>query len=352
MAEFSVEADRCLASIVQINDIVPIEGADKIVLAKVLGWQCVVKKDEFNIGDIAVYCSIDSVLPNDDKNFEFMKDRGFRVKTIKLRGQISQGLLGPLSWLTERGHDKEFNLDDDVTAEMGCTKYVSAEEYDQYAPAGSKTSVENNDKSPMPSFIPKTDEPRLQGLKGMKSILEVLPTVNHVVTRKEDGQSGTFYFYNGEYGVCGRRFRWLTETPESINYYNVNTKYGIEDKLKQLGRNIAVQGEVIGPKINCNRLQLKEVVYKVFNIWNIDTQTYLDWDEVKSICETIGLQTVPELVLPSDFDFSLKSFLDFADGQVYGKGIPAEGIVVKTNNGASRVSFKVISNKYLLKNNL
>ena len=88
---------RKLASIQRIVSIEPIQGADKIELAIVLGWQCVVKKDEFKVGDLCVYIEIDSIVPADNPYFEFMKDRKYRVKTIRLRGIYSQGLVCPLN---------------------------------------------------------------------------------------------------------------------------------------------------------------------------------------------------------------------------------------------------------------
>lgn len=91
---------RKLASIQKIIGLEPIEGADNIMKAKVLGWELVIKKGEYAVGDFCIYCEIDSVLPNKPE-FEFLKSKNFRIRTIRLRGQISQGICFPLSMLPE-----------------------------------------------------------------------------------------------------------------------------------------------------------------------------------------------------------------------------------------------------------
>lgn len=95
--------ERKLASIQIISDLKPIEGADKIEVATCLGWQCVVKKGEFKIGDKCIYWEIDSIVDSTNPIFEFMKERKFRVKTQKFLKTLSQGLLMPLSVLKHYG---------------------------------------------------------------------------------------------------------------------------------------------------------------------------------------------------------------------------------------------------------
>ena len=109
---------------VAVKSLSPISGADMIVLAEVNGWQCVISKDEgLNEGDLALYYSIDSIPDLEDPHCALVKKRGGRIKTIKLRGIISQGLLAPLSWMESRGHDVScLTVGDDVTEQMGVTK--------------------------------------------------------------------------------------------------------------------------------------------------------------------------------------------------------------------------------------
>lgn len=101
-------SERKLAHIETIAEIKPIEGADKIELAYVLGWQCVVKKGEFKVGDKIIYVEVDSVMP-ERPEFEFLRDRKFKIKTIKLKGQVSMGLILPLSILNTIGKVEEKN---------------------------------------------------------------------------------------------------------------------------------------------------------------------------------------------------------------------------------------------------
>jgi RNA ligase (TIGR02306 family) len=118
--------ERALCSVVRVKSISPIPGADKIVLAEVNGWQCVISKDEgVSEGDLALYYSIDSIPDLDDPNCALVKKRGGRIKTLKLRGIISQGLLAPLSWLASRGEEvSQLRAGDDVTELMGVTKVL------------------------------------------------------------------------------------------------------------------------------------------------------------------------------------------------------------------------------------
>jgi RNA ligase (TIGR02306 family) len=118
-----VEADRSLATICRIKNIYPISGADLIVLAEIQGWKCIVKKNEFNVGDLCIYFSIDAIPDLTDPNTEFMTKRGGRIRTIKMRGVISQGLIGQLTWLSDRGHNIDtLSEGDDVTTQMGSYK--------------------------------------------------------------------------------------------------------------------------------------------------------------------------------------------------------------------------------------
>ena len=91
--------ERKLVSIQVVERVAPIEGADQIEQARVMGWTVVVKKGEFSPGDRCVFFEIDSVLPDGAPWAEFMRPRGFRVRTLKLRGVLSQGLALPVSIL-------------------------------------------------------------------------------------------------------------------------------------------------------------------------------------------------------------------------------------------------------------
>lgn len=347
----TVESDRALASIVRIAKLHPIEGADRIVLAQLKGWKCIVKVNEFFEGDLGVYFEIDSIVDKDDPTFDFLKGK-LRIKTVKMRGVLSQGLLLPVSCLVSRGHDIS-GLEEglDVTKQMGVQKYVATEEMAQYL---GKTGTPKN---PFPNFCQKTDEPRLQN---NINFLDMIRGRQIVITRKEDGSSGTFSFKDGNFGMHSRNTTLDEPSPDTARYFFVKDKFEIERKMIELGLNIAIQGEVIGPKINGNRMKLTEYDYSVFNIYDIDNQSYLNWSTVIDITTRLGLNTVPVIFegCADQLELTVDAFLELAKKQLYvsdenpKKCVLAEGIVVKTIDDGPRISFKVVSNEYLLKHDL
>ncbi|HEX9972761.1 MAG TPA: RNA ligase (ATP), partial [bacterium] len=143
---------RKLATIQKIKNLEPIPEADKIEKATVLGWQLVVKKGDFKVGDHCVYCEIDSVLP-EKPEYEFLRPRKFRIKTAKLRGQISQGIAFPIGAIKELAN-VEIKEGLDVTEIIGVQKY-------EPPPA---VMMSGQVKGGFPGFIPKTDEMRIQSV--------------------------------------------------------------------------------------------------------------------------------------------------------------------------------------------
>mmetsp|Transcript_15241 Transcript_15241/g.22925 ORF Transcript_15241/g.22925 Transcript_15241/m.22925 type:complete len:370 (+) Transcript_15241:45-1154(+) len=347
------DCERKLCYIVRIKSKLPIPNADNIVLAEINGisWQCIIKKDEFQEGDLAIYYAIDSVPDFSDPNTALVKSRGNRIKTIKLRGVISQGLLAPLSWLADRGHSIDsLSEGEDVTDRMGVTKYIHEEEEAQYDPYFNPDQLSSSlgMRTPFPAGVPKTNENRLQE---NPRVLEYIEGRNIVITRKEDGCSATYVLRNDEFSICGRNFTLLNLTAQSQHYFEIEDRYNIQSGMKKLGRELAIQGEIVGPKINGNRMKLSGNDFRVFNIKDLMTECYLSWEEVESVCASLGLHTVPVIYkgISSNLDLTVEGMLRVADEQRYAKNLIAEGIVVKTNDGGRRCSFKVISNKYLLK---
>src|ERR1044072_7944769 len=207
--------ERKLASIQRIKHLRQIEGADNIECATILGWECVVKKGEFKQGDLCVFFEIDSVLP-DEKLFEFMRPRGFRVKTVRLRGQISQGLALPIACFSLQS-DQE---GDDLTAFLGIKKYEPPVTMHMDA-AGMK---------PWPSFLHKTDQPRMQLITNLPEFLRLMPLSGWRVTEKLDGMSATYYLKDDRLGVCSRNAEW--EEKEGNIYWEISKKYDLERKIK------------------------------------------------------------------------------------------------------------------------
>jgi len=333
-----VEPDRCLACVAKVINVEPIPKADKLVKVSVLGWSCVVRKGEFNIGDLGIYFGIDSILDTENPEFSFLG--GKPLKTRKILGTISQGLLLPLSILEYYHIPKEaIKEGDDLSLQLKVKKYIPPEEQQVY----------NNEKSnKIPEHVQKTDEIRIQQ---RPQFLEEIKERPIVITRKEDGTSTSYIYYKGEFMVAGRNYV-CSEDDKSGRFYFINEKqFNIGEKMRNYGRNIAIQGETIGWKINHNRLGFKENEYdfRVFNIWDIDNQVYLSHDETMSICETLGLHIVPVIykgILLAD-KLTIDGLLRLAESIEYKPNVPAEGIVIKTLD-YPRISFKVVSNKYLL----
>jgi RNA ligase (TIGR02306 family) len=336
--------DRKLASIQVISDLKPIAGADAILCAKVLGWECVVKKNEFNVGDKCVYFEIDSVLPiaswNDHLRKE--KDKPLRVKTIRLRGQLSQGLALPISLLPQG----EYEVGQDVT------NIVGVEKYEPVIPAHLSGTVKGN----FPAFLHKTDEVRLQSEPRVldEAISKGLVLIG---TLKMDGTSFTAYRRDDEFGVCSRNLN-LKETEDNA-HWKMARKLKLEEILRSESRNLCVQGEMVGTGIQANRLGLKEVELYLFNLFDIDSGKYLGYTELCSFAQKHGLKVV-KCVYKLDFaaNLGLKDvdyLLNIASNLNYANGTPAEGIVWRpicetySEVLKGRMSFKTISNRYLEK---
>lgn len=326
---------RKLASVRTINEIRPIPGADRIELAVVDGWKCVIKKDEFSVGDQVIYCEIDSFLPIKEE-FEFLRkssfkkmgeQEGFRLRTVKLRGQISQGLLIPVSVL-----DREVSIGDDVTEELGIIKYEPP------IPACLSGDV----VGPFPSSISKTDEERIQNLA---SDYASYKGKTFFVSEKMDGTSFTAFF-DEAFGVCGRN--WQIAKTDGNTYWQMAESLGLEAKLQTLGRRIAIQGELVGPGIQGNKYKLPNHRLFVFNIFDLESYAYLEKKEVAELCEQLELEQVPFLEnreLPETID----ELLSLAEGKsVLNDQTEREGLVWVHGSDQDRISFKTISNLFLV----
>lgn len=340
---------RKLASIQKVVDIRPIVGADKIEVATVLGWKCVIRKGEFNVGDLAVYIEVDSVLPKTPAYDEFNK-RSNRIKTIRLKGQVSQGVLLPISFFPDDLMGSPvFKEGDDLTEKLGIILY------DPPIPAELSGQV----KGKFPDFIPKTDETRIQAIPDK---LKLHKGVECDVTEKVDGSSSTFFIKDGVFGVCKRNYE-LTDT-EGNTQWTYARREKIEEKLRSLDWNIAIQGEILGPGIQGNRYKLKEVKVYFFSAYDIDQQRYLSPAEFSGLMDTLGLPKVPSLLIDNKVPFVLMDDVDLLVAVATRKSelnpeMHAEGIVIRPTDGrldfenqvfvGGRVSFKVLNPEYLLK---
>jgi RNA ligase (TIGR02306 family) len=323
---------RTLVSRQVIADVAPIVGADAIEKVRVNGWWVVAKKGEFRPNDECWYCEIDSVLPCVPE-FEFLRKgchikrdwlpegEGFRLRTIKLRGQVSQGLVV-----------KDLSDSDAIISRT--VKYAPP------VPAALAGLARGN----WPEFLSKTDQERCQNLVAAIS----KNTDNEKmfeVTIKLDGSSCTFAMKDGDFYVCSRNVN-LKADQEGNAFVDIARKLGVEEKLRQHARNIAIQGELMGPGIQGNRERLSSTTFFVFDIFDIDEQRYLPPDERRDIASQMGLSHCPvvstSMLLPAG---GVQDILSMADGPSLSNPV-REGLVFKRMDGS--FSFKAISNQFLL----
>jgi RNA ligase (TIGR02306 family) len=333
---------RKLASIQRIREILPIEGADRIELVKINNWQVVVTKEaNHKVGDLVVYCEIDSFLPIRPE-FEFLRkssfkrmgeQEGFKLKTIRLKQTISQGLV--ISLNDVQLDSKEFLQEgDEVTEQLGIVKYEPP------IPA----ELAGKAKGLFPSFLIKTDEIRVQNLtKEYPNWLN--SDIKFYVAEKLDGSSSTFYLKDGVFGVCSRNLE-LVETEENT-FWKVARQLDLENKLLSLGKNISIQGELIGEGVQGNPYGIKGHTVRFFNAFDIDNYQFLSLEEFTSIMNRLELETVPML----DMDFKLPSNIDellvMADGfSILNPKTIREGLVIRSHDRT--ISFKAISNNFLM----
>lgn len=326
---------RKLATIRTIEEIKSIPDADKICAYRVDGWWVVDSINKYNLGDKVIYCEIDSWIPTEIAPFlskdsepkEYKNVKGERLKTIKLRGQISQGLLMPLTIL----EGKEI-LDDDVTDILGILKWE----------APTNPQLAGQVKGNFPSFIKKTDQERLQNLK---SYFERYKDKEFEVTVKVDGSSMTVFHNNGETGVCSRNMN-LKES-EGNSYWRMAKEYQLLEKLTNYGKNIALQMELYGEGIQKNPEKIKGLDIAIFDVYDIDNGVYFNSDERNIILSDLGLLEKQIKILGHfKMPANIEEALIMAEGESLSVNTKREGIVFKGHG----ISFKVISNSYLLKN--
>lgn len=394
-AVLQVVPDTCMCRVLTINTIEPIDGSDRIKLVTIRdsGWEVVValsdcapeeqaggvgsdvactdSSDLFRPGGKVIYWRIDSI--PDPANCNTAKFGGLPLKTKKIRGVYSQGLVGRIGWVRDYGLDPDCLVDgDDLTQALLVTKGIDSGEEIQYKA--------HEIHLPFPADIPQTDLPRVQD--DMRRVRKLIASGERMIgLRKEDGCSATYTLRaettdelppvitsSGEiverkleaaivdglaFVLCGRTWRWNKIDLGIRHYYDMAKKYDIDAKLRSLKVPIALQGEIVGPGINGNRLKLKELEFRVFKVWNKVNKYYYSREDVEALCTQLQLNIVPEVhdgALSHEW-VDYKKILKFTDGLKYDSGSPAEGAVFSTNAGhlGPYVTFKVISNNYLTK---
>lgn len=331
---------RKLATIKVIEAIHPINGADAIEVAQIGGWKVVVKKNEYQPGDHAIYCEIDSWIPHELAPFlskgreprEYNGVKGERLTTVKLRGQISQGLLLPLT--------------DDILSKITVCDDISPLLNIQKWEAPIPAQLAGEVRGMFPRFIPKTDEERIQNLTAeIKDWNDCY--LSWEITEKLDGSSMTVYVFQDDCGVCSRNLN-LKET-EGNTLWKIARSEQLIEKIKSTGKNLALQGELIGEGIQGNPYKIKGHQFRVFKIYDIDLGFYVSPSVRMDYVNSLQLNSVPVIAQAWVGELVIDNLLQkVEDKSVLNATTEREGVVFKCNE-LPNTSFKVISNKFLLK---
>jgi len=342
---------RKMATVRRVDAVNPIPDADAIEVAVVGGWRVVIKKGEFVPGDLAVYCEIDSWIPHAIAPFlskgseprVYNGVAGERLRTVKLRGQVSQGLLLPLSVLGKPEEVFAINPDSvgaDVSEQLNIQKWE--------APIPAQLAGEV--RGMFPGFIPKTDQERIQNLTA--EFADWTERKLHwEVTEKLDGSSMTVYVFDDDEGVCSRNLN-LRET-EGNSLWTVARRNDLIGKIRSTGQNLAFQGELIGEGIQGNPYKIRGQEFYLFDIYDIGAGRYLTPLERQALAARLQVRCVPTVAAHANpYDTlgieDIAQMLKFAEGKsVLMNTTEREGLVFKCHEEA--VSFKAISNKFLLK---
>jgi len=357
-----MNTNRKLALIRRIDRIEPIPNADAIECAYIGGWPSVIKKGQFNVGDLVVYCEIDSWIPHHLAPFlskekdprEYNKVKGERLRTMKLRGCLSQGLILPVDYIDgvpfitadylEDGIGRMLFVTegDDVTEALGIQKWEAP------IPAQLAGQVEGA----FPSFIPKTDQERIQNLA---SEFIQHKHESFEITYKLDGSSCTIYYMDGHVGICSRNLELkINEENKNNSFIATAERCGYFEALKQYGKNIAIQAELMGPGIQGNREALSQTELYVYDVYDIDNRKYLTMHDRQEVLDELDL-IIKTPIKHVPWWFSVRSLdeetidtlLAMAEGPSWpNEKVEREGLVFKSLD--SGFTFKAISNKYLL----
>ena len=349
--------ERKLATIRQISEVRRIPDADKICAYVVDGWTVVDSIGKYSVNDLVVFCEIDSWMPHHLAPFltregkqpkEYLGIKGERLKTVKLRGQLSQGLLLPLDHEANNG-DTILNMYwDSVDADDDSDYTIPDEGYDLTSLLGivkwedTRYMNDSNAKGSFPSFIPKTDQERVQNI--LRSI-ENWRGMSFEVTVKRDGSSMTAFVNGDDEGVCSRNM--LLRETDSSAFWHAARSLNLLEKIRSTGRNLALQGELLSQKIQGNYEKVSSVEWNCFDIWDIDNRQYLLPRERQDLCESLGIPHIKIIDKEFILDHTVDQLLEMAEGPGINPGVQREGLVFKANTSHG-ISFKAVSNSYLL----
>lgn len=327
------------ASIEKIDRIYSHPNADMLEIAEILGFKVCIKKGEFQENEKCIYIRTDTIV-EDLPQYEFLRNKNFRIKTIKLRGEVSQGLCLPL---------RSFNILDKTEIGKDVSIDVGASHYEKPIPISLTGLV----KGSFPSFLIRTDEPQV---KNFPNIIEEFKDKLIYITLKADGTSGTCYLKDENFGVCSRNLELKEE--ESSVYWKMARKFKVEEALKAF-RSIypgdyACQFEIVGPGVQKNPLKLTENSIRVFNLFSITRQCYSHYETLVEFCIDNNLP-LADVIYAGKFDFTLERLQEIANKIEYIPGVEGEGIVIRpiqeeySNILKGRLSIKVLNENYSIR---
>lgn len=328
-----------LATIEKLHSVQPHPNkeVEKLEVAKVKEWPVVIPKGQFRDGDLVVFIQIDSIVPYTNSYFAFMERQKYRVWNAKFKGAPSQGLVCPLSILpgfTPMGKMVEVEtfaynngtetlkfcqVGDDVTEVLGVQKYEKPID----------SSICGDAKGGFPTHLVSiTDEDNL--LNNPDTRGEFIGEMCYI-TVKADGSSMTVINDNGEIRVCSRRL----EQKEGTGFWKLAEKFDLPRKLKELGKNLAIQAEACGGKIQGNALGLSDQKFFVFNVKDVSTGKWYGMEEIKKLCADLSIPMVQFVCEPFKFDdtWTIARLQEMANKVTYvtaiGQMKPGEGIVLR-----------------------
>lgn len=327
-----------LAIVSTIDSIRPIEGRDRIEMATIENYNSIVTKGEYNVGDPAVYIFYDSILPADNPDFEFLRARcysakldGFRIRPMKMGGEVSEGLVLPMSVLPP---GKEYHKGDIVTDVLRIRLYEQPEE-----------ATPANVEGAYPTMIPKSDEENIEKVFRHRDMWK---DIEFYITEKVDGAAGT-WIYDSETDSL-RVFSHNWEVGESGVWFDAARNEEIKEKMKGYCKSnglasLVLQGEVIAPSVQKNIYRVSKALIYIYGMMTVEGRRYAFADMVDA-CREIGLNTVPVLAKSAYMPESIAEMLSACDGRSVLADVPREGVVWRATSTAKDIHFKVKSRPY------
>lgn len=339
----NANGERIMARVAKIDSVIKHPDADTLDICQVGGWKVVTRLGEFKAGELAVYCEPDSFVPTEIAPFlskgkeprVYQGISGEKLRTVKLRGVVSQGLLLPLDVIP--GHINHWLEGDDCSAALGIVKYEPP----------IPTSLAGLAKGNFPGFLYKTDLERCQNL--VPQIEQwAYNQVRWEVEEKVDGSSMTVYLRDGIFGVCSRNLE--LQEDDNNSFWRAAKKFQLQEKIASTGRNLALQLELVGNSIQKNPYKLTDHNIYLFDIYDIDAGQYLMPDERYQLALDLDINHAP--IIHSCWEMpmscSVEDLLSFAEGKsTINPTVEREGLAFKSLIG--RITFKAVSNSFLLK---